>query len=87
MIKVNFHPFFNEGKELQEEVAGRTVGECLKGVTEKYPFLTEKLFEKNGKLKGYVEVLVNGKGTMPYELAYEVKEGDSIYILAMLSGG
>jgi molybdopterin converting factor small subunit len=45
------------------------------------------MFEKKGMLKRHVEVLVNGKNTTPQELAYPVKDGDSLAVLVFLSGG
>ena len=86
-IKVTLHPFLNDGVELQLEVDGNTVGECIKSILKQYPAMEKKMFGKNGVLKGYVEILVNGQGTTPNELAYQVKDGDSMSVLVFLSGG
>jgi molybdopterin converting factor small subunit len=86
-IKTTLHPFLNDGREVQLEVNGNTVGGCIKSILEQYPAMEKKMFDKNGKLKGYVEVLVNGQGIGTNELAYTVKDGDTMAILVFLSGG
>jgi hypothetical protein len=86
-IKTTLHPFLNDGKEVQLEVNGNTVGECIKSILTQYPAMEKKMFDKNGKLKGYVEVLVNGQGIGANELAYAVKGGDTMAIPVFLSGG
>ncbi len=86
-IKTTLHPFLNSGIETRLDVEGRTVGDCIKSILKQYPDMEKKMFDKNGKLKGYVEVLINGQGIGTNELAYEVKDGDSMAILVFLSGG
>jgi molybdopterin converting factor small subunit len=86
-IKATLHPFLNDGIETKMDVEGNTVGECIKSILKSYPAMEKKLFDKHGKLKGYVEILVNGQGIGTNELAYGVKDGDSISILIFLSGG
>ena len=86
-IRATLHPFLNNGIELQLDVEGKTVGECIKTIIRQYPGMETKLFGKNGALKGYVVVLVNGQDAAPNELAYQVKDGDILSVLIMLSGG
>jgi MoaD family protein len=86
-VKTTLHPFLNDGKEVQLEVNGNTVGECISSILKQYPAMEKKMFDKYGKLKGYVEVLVNGQGIGANELAYAVKDGDTMAILVFLSGG
>lgn len=86
-VKVRLHPYLNEGKEGLMEVNGGTVGECLENLIKLNPSLRERLFEKDGKLKNFIEVLVNTKTTFPQELAYPVKDGDELDIIVFLSGG
>ncbi len=47
----------------------------------------EKLFQKPGKLKGHVEIYVNGETIYPKELTTPLKNGDSMSVLVFLSGG
>ncbi len=86
-VKTTLHPFLNNGTELQLDLEGRTVGECIKTVLKQYPAMEDKMFAKNNKLKGYVVILVNGKDASPNELDYPVSDGDAISVLIMLSGG
>ncbi|MBW6486479.1 MAG: MoaD/ThiS family protein [Syntrophobacterales bacterium] len=86
-IKTMIHPFLNDGKELQLEVDGNTVGECLRSILQQYPAMEKKMFDKKGRIKGYIEVLVNDHGIGADELAYAVKDGDSMNIIVFLSGG
>ena len=86
-IKTTLHPFLNDGKEVQLEVNGNTVGECIKTILKQYPAMEKKMFDKNGKLKGYVEILINGQGIGTNELAHPIKDGDTMAILVFLSGG
>ena len=86
-VKVNLHPFLNDGVETQVEVDGRSTGDCIKEVMRRYPAMEKKMFAKPGQLKGYVEVLVNGKPAYPNELAASVENGDEISLLVFLSGG
>ncbi len=86
-IKVTLHPFLNDGVETQIDVEGKNVGECIKSILKSYPAMEKKMFDKHGKLKGYVEVLVNGQGIGTNELAYGTKDGDAVSVLVFLAGG
>ncbi|MCS7280108.1 MAG: MoaD/ThiS family protein [Desulfobacterota bacterium] len=86
-VKIVVHPFLNNGKELEVLTTGATVGECIKELINLHPHIEEKLFDKNKKLRGYVEILVNAKSTYPQELSYPVNDGDTINLIVFLSGG
>jgi molybdopterin converting factor small subunit len=87
-IKATLHPFLNDGKEVRIEVSGNTVGDCIKPILQQYPAMEKKMFDKKGRLKGHVEVLVNDHGIgTDDELGYPVKDGDSMTIIVYLSGG
>ncbi len=85
-VKIVLHPYVT-GVETQVEAEGNDVGECIKNVMTKIPEMEKKLFAKPGQLKGYVEILVNGQSTYPKELAYPVKDGDTVNVLVFLAGG
>jgi len=86
-IKVIIHPFLNDGKELQVEVDGKTVGECLRTILRQHPAMEKRMFDKKGRIKGYIEVLVNDHSIGTEELACPVKDGDSMTVIVFLSGG
>jgi molybdopterin synthase sulfur carrier subunit len=69
------------------EVDGSTVGDCLNNFVKQYPGTKKRLFGKNGKLLRYVEIYVNGETTYPEELTKQVKDGDEISIVYLISGG
>jgi len=88
-VKVHLHLTlrqFTNGEEIVE-VAGSTVGECLKTLVKRYPAMESSLFGKNGKLSNIVEIYVNLQSAYPNELAKPVKDGDEIHLTMMLSGG
>lgn len=84
--KMTLHPYFG-GVETHVEVEGNTVGACLAQVLKTHPDWENKMFAKQGKLKGYVEIYVNGSPTVPKELDYPVGDGDQINVLVYLAGG
>lgn len=84
--KMTLHPFFC-GVETHLEVQGTTVGECITEVLKAHPEWQTKMFQKPGKLKGYIEIYVNGNPTVPKELEYPVNDGDDVNVLVYLAGG
>ena len=89
MSKVIIHPFLLEdvGGNQEIDVAGKDVGECLSALVKQYPRIEHKLFDKNGKLRGFVEIYVNGKSSFPKELAHPIIDGDEIRIIVFGAGG
>lgn len=73
------------------EVDGKTVGECLKNLTERFPDIGKVLFDNDGRLfysgLNTVAIYVNGEDSYPEELNKRVKNGDEIRILYMIGGG
>jgi molybdopterin converting factor small subunit len=86
-VTVVLHSFLTDGAETQLEVEGRCTGDCLREVIKRFPRAEEKMFAKPGQLKGYVEILVNGKTAYPNELAAPVTHDDTVSVLVFLAGG
>ncbi|MGD8227054.1 MAG: MoaD/ThiS family protein [Desulfobacteraceae bacterium] len=88
-VKVNIHKTHRSYTDGLEVVAveGKTVGDCLKHLVQRYPGMKEGLFDKKGKLLNVVEVYVNNESAYPEELAKAVEDGDEIQLILMLSGG
>ncbi|MGD9578382.1 MAG: MoaD/ThiS family protein [Syntrophorhabdus sp.] len=86
-VKVTIHPFVNNGVETQMDLDVRNTGDALKEVVKRISGAEKKLFQKPGKLKGYVEIYVNGETIYPKELTTPLKNGDSMSVLVFLSGG
>ena len=87
--RIRLHPLMQELADNQEivEVEGKNVGECLTDLIQKFPGLSESLFDQRGKLFKYIEIFVNGKTAFPNELATVVTDVDEISILILLAGG
>ena len=68
-------------------VEGATVGACLENLLAQYPDLREHLFERQGKLRRYLEVYHNLQSAYPEEMARSTGDGDEIHITMMLAGG
>jgi len=88
-VQLNIHKThrrYTDGKDIVE-VEGKTVGECLSVLIEKYPGMQNVLFNSKGELLNIVEVYVNGESAYPNELARTVRDGDVIYLVFFLAGG
>jgi molybdopterin converting factor small subunit len=69
------------------EVDGKSVGECLDELVERFPGMEKALFAENGKLLNRIEIYRNLESAYPDELAARVEDGDEIHITVLLSGG
>ena len=69
------------------EVTGRTVGECIDQLVQKYPDMEKRVSGKSGRLLDLVEVFVNGKSAYPDEESRRVRDGDEIHLMLMFAGG
>lgn len=88
-ILVNIHRThrqYTEGRE-HVEVEGRTIGECLKVLVDRYSGLAKILFYQNGQLRNHFEIYLNAESAYPDELKKPVADGDEITITALLAGG
>lgn len=85
--KIVLHPFLNEGKELELEVEGKDIKSCLRELFKLYPKMEERIFDKTGRLRGYIDILLNYESLHPLELSHPIKDGDIIHLIVFLSGG
>ena len=69
------------------EVNEGTIGECISQLIAQFPDIEKMLFNKSGKLHGYVGIYVNGEDAYPEDLAKPVEDGDNILLLYMIGGG
>ncbi len=86
-VRVDCGPLLSHYTDNQRlvEVEGRTVGECLRQLVERFPRL--KLFDKDGGLLAYIDIYINAESAYPGELDRPVQDGDEISILLMIDGG
>lgn len=69
------------------EVTGRTVGECLHQLLEKYPGMETNVSGKSKRFLDFVQIFINGESAYPDEESKRVKDGDEIHITLMFAGG
>jgi sulfur-carrier protein adenylyltransferase/sulfurtransferase len=69
------------------EVEGNTVGQCIDRFVEKYPASGPALFDQNARIRGYIDIYVNGQNAFPEMLDSPVKDRDEIYLSIAIRGG
>ena len=70
------------------EVDGRTAGEVLNNVAEKYSQLKKHLFDERGSLRSYINIYVNDEDIRYLQNEKtEIKETDVISIVPSIAGG
>ncbi len=75
------------GGEGEIPVDGRTVGDCLDRVGERFPGFREQIFDAEGKVHGFVSLFVNGDEVAREAVDTPVGESDRVEILAAIAGG
>lgn len=79
--------FGSTGNRREVEVAGRTVGECIRNLAEQYPEVGKHLFSATGGLHEHLLVSLNRDVVQHGELDTSVEDGDAIHIMTMIQGG
>lgn len=69
------------------ELKGKTVGECLNDLVRQFPGASKILFDKDGKLLGYIGICVNSEVVYPDELVKPVEDGDELHLPYIITGG
>ena len=76
------------GKQDVVHVEGETVGELLQNLTAKYSELRKHLYNKDGRLRSFVNVYLNDDDIRYLEKeATAVREGDTLSIVPSVAGG
>jgi molybdopterin converting factor small subunit len=89
-IKVNiFYPKLQQltGQSSYLEVEGGTVGECLKDLMRQFPGAEKYLFDESGRILKHVIVYINAESSQPPLLSAAVKDGDTLLIAVLVTGG
>jgi molybdopterin converting factor small subunit len=88
-IEISVPPSFQAliGGTVKVEVAGGTVGECLRDLVRIYPRLKEKIFTSNGRLPKGMNIFINGASAGPRPLTTPVRDGDKVHIAYIVLGG
>ena len=69
------------------EVDGKTVGECLGDLVQRYPTMESELFDDSGNSLDKVFVSINLESTYREKLDAPVKENDDLYLILIVAGG
>ena len=80
-----FRSYFDGQKTVTAE--GKTVGEILKYLSEKYPMTKNMLIDDEGKMQNRFEVYLNGESTVHTGTATTVNDGDKIDLVYIIHGG
>ena len=91
-MKVKFKLFANfreaaKGKEVEITFAGSTVGDAIGALAAAFPAMKPLIYQ-DGRLKQYVNVLLNGQTVKGDQVAsMPVNDGDEIALFPPVSGG
>jgi sulfur-carrier protein len=66
---------------------GKTVGEVLKYLSDKYPMTKNMLIDDEGKMQNRFEVYLNGESTVHKGTNTTVNDGDRIDLVYIIHGG
>ncbi|MDK2891779.1 ubiquitin-like small modifier protein 1 [Methanohalophilus sp.] len=70
------------------EIPGDDIKELLDNLIAKYPSLEEIVLEEDGKIRGYINILVNGNNIQHLDgLDTRVSDSDEIAMFPPVSGG
>jgi molybdopterin/thiamine biosynthesis adenylyltransferase/rhodanese-related sulfurtransferase/molybdopterin converting factor small subunit len=85
-IPTPLRPYAGQSHEVRIE--GRTLGEALGALTERYPDLRKHLYTPEGKLRSFVNVYVNDTDARYLDReATPLEESDEIRIIPSIAGG
>ncbi len=86
LIPSALRPFTDRKSELEAE--GATVGEALANLVGQYPDLKRQIYEDDGKLRGFVNVFVEGTDVKKLKgLETPVAAGASVMLVPAIAGG
>ena len=80
-----FRSYFDGQKTVNTE--GKTIGEILKYLSEKYPKTKNMFIDDEGKMQNRFEVYLNGESTIHTGTATTVNDGDKIDLVYIIHGG
>ncbi len=88
-VKINVQYFLPHLTNDQDEVEvnGTTVGQCLEQLIACYPKLKKWVFKDDGKLTDFIIVQSDSEISSPDGLTKPVKDGETIFLIMMLTGG
>ena len=80
-----FRSYFNGQKTVTAE--GKTIGECLKYLSDKYPMTKNMFIDDEGRMQNNFEVYLNGESTYHSGIDTPVDDEDKIDLIYIIHGG
>ena len=80
-----FRSYFDGQKTVTAE--GKTVGEILKYLSEKYPMTKNMFIDDEGKMQNRFEVYLNGESIYNSGTATPINDGDKLDLVYIIHGG
>ncbi len=68
-------------------VEGKTLGECIEELINKYPDMKKLILDREGKLMHSYDIYINGESSYPLEMAKSINDGDTINLVFVVHGG
>ena len=75
------------GGEATISIAGDTVRACIEAADAKYPGFGELVLERNGQLRSFVKLFINGDELERDALDSSISGSDTISVLTAAAGG
>lgn len=77
------------GKEMELVLPeGKTIGELLAGLGDRYPKLRREMFTPAGELKEFINIFINGRNiAFLNDMATPLSDGDIIALFPPVAGG
>jgi molybdopterin synthase sulfur carrier subunit len=69
------------------DVSGKTVGEVFASVYRDFPALATEVLDKDGKIKPFIAIFINGTSLRDMENQSAMRDEDEIYFVPAIAGG
>ena len=88
-IRIEISPVFSRyvGNQLNVEVNGTTIGECLHDLARQHPDVNRVFLDRDGNLLRTYDIYINGESVYPLRMTTPVKDGDKLNLLMIINGG
>lgn len=73
--------------QLNIDVKGKNIKECLHDLVRQFPDLKRVLLNKEGDLQNAYDYYVNGESSYPKDMNKPLKDGDKLNVVYVIYGG
>lgn len=86
LIPISLQKLTNHKEEV--ELSGENIASLIENLEEQYPGIKDKLCDKQGKVRRFINIFVNSENIrFLEEEATKIKDGDEISIIPAIAGG